>query len=323
VRKGDVGEVEVETDVARVAQDRLPKRRHGLRRVAGVFVGVRSELERVRGRIACVEQRPQRGDGVLGLAVHDLDGGQEMAFARIVRAQDQGPLQGGCRVVEPLEPHEADGVGMEGVELGIEQLACLGEVRDGRRAVSFPVLEHRQHCVTSGFAGSELEQAVEERHGLLAARLELDLGGARECGDVVRRDLQRLLERGQRLLLVSLADERDSLQRPQLGVLGSSAERRSGQLDGLVELSGAQRGADGLGRVLGCLGEGQAAARQQDDREAEFLEWSHHENTRANRDDQGCSTSAAPKTAGPGFLGWGTIHTASFPGRLVSSSGIG
>ena len=156
VGKGDVGKVQIQADVPRLEQDGLPKRAHCLRRVARVFGGVRNELQRRRGRIPGVEQGPQRRQGILRLLAHDLYRRQEVAFLWIIRAQSHGPLKDGGGFVEPLEPGEAGGVGVERVELGVEQLARLGEMRHGRRAVPLPVLQHRQHRVTGWIARAQL-----------------------------------------------------------------------------------------------------------------------------------------------------------------------
>ena len=80
-----------------------------------------------------------------------------MTFLSIVRTKGQGPLEDWHGVSEPLEPDETGGVGMEGIELGVEQLASLVEMRDGRRAVPLPVFQHRQHGVTRRIAGTKLE----------------------------------------------------------------------------------------------------------------------------------------------------------------------
>ena len=84
-------------------------------------------------------------------------GCQEVTFLWIIRAESQGPLKNGSGFVEPLELCEAGGVGMEGIELGIEQLARLVEMRDRRRAVPVPVFQHRQHGVTGWIAGTQLQ----------------------------------------------------------------------------------------------------------------------------------------------------------------------
>src|SRR5207249_6770304 len=51
-REGDVCEIQIKAHVARVQQNRLAKRAHGLWRVASVFVGCGSKAESVRARIA-------------------------------------------------------------------------------------------------------------------------------------------------------------------------------------------------------------------------------------------------------------------------------
>ena len=126
-------------------------------RVARVFSGVGNELQGIRGRTAGVEQRPQRSEGILGLLAHDLHGCQEVTLPWIIRAESQGPLKNGGGFVEPLEPGEAGGVGMEGIELGIEQPARLVEMGDRRRAVPLPVFQHRQHGVSGWIAGTQLQ----------------------------------------------------------------------------------------------------------------------------------------------------------------------
>ena len=157
MRKRDVGKIQIQADVPRLEQDGLPKRAHGLWRVARVFRGVGNELQGIHARIPGVEQGPQRSQGILGLLAHDLYGRQEVTFPWIIRAESQGPLEDGGGFVEPLEPGEAGGVSMEGIELGIEQLARLVEMRDGRRAVPLPVFQHRQHGVSGWIAGTQLQ----------------------------------------------------------------------------------------------------------------------------------------------------------------------
>ena len=152
-----------------------------------------------------------------------------MTFPWIIRAESHGPLKNGGGFVEPLEPGQAGGVGVQGIELGIEQPARLVEVGDRRRAVPLPVFQHRQHGVGGGIAGTQLQQTVEQRYGLRAVRFVPDLSGTRQRGHVVGCDLQRLLEGGQGLFAVALAGEGNALQGPQLSVPGEafSAERVS------------------------------------------------------------------------------------------------
>ncbi len=80
----DVREIEIEVDVPGLQQNRLPQRRDGARRVAGLLVGRGREPERLGVGARPLEQRRERGDGILRLPGHQLHGRQQLALARIL-----------------------------------------------------------------------------------------------------------------------------------------------------------------------------------------------------------------------------------------------
>ena len=104
-----------------------------------------------------------------------LYGCQELAFLSVVRVKSHRPLKDCHRVIKSFELHEASGVCMQRVELRVEKLASFLEMRGRRSAVSLPILQHGQHGVAGGIAGTQLQQTIEQRHCIPIARLVLYL----------------------------------------------------------------------------------------------------------------------------------------------------
>ena len=101
----------------------------------------------------------------------------------------------------------------------------------------------------SRFPGTPLQDPIQQRHGAAAAGFIVKLSGALERSHVVRVDLQRALERLQRLAPFAHACERDALQRPELWIVRRLPQCRSAVLDGLLEVPGAEGGRDRIDLV--------------------------------------------------------------------------
>ena len=174
VRKGDVGEVQIQIDVLRVEQDSLPERADRTGRVAGLFIGRGCEAQRLGIRPGPVEKGCNGRNGVLGLLGHELNGRQQLPLARIVRLKRHRPLKHADGAIELFQADEAGCVCMQSVELGIDEGAGLLEMRDGILTIALPVFQHRQHGVAGRIGGTQSQQAVQERHGTATSGLVVD-----------------------------------------------------------------------------------------------------------------------------------------------------
>lgn len=221
-----------------------------LRRVSGIFVGAGSQLQRSGIDVLRVAQGLQRGDGVLGFVIHQLNGGEDLALARIIGMKSDGLLQRAGRVVEALEAHEAGGIGVERVNFRVQELLRFFKMRNRGCAISFAIFENGQHGVGSEVFRMQFKQMVKKRNCGLIAGLIVNLRSAFEGGNIVRGNLQRLLKGGEGVFAVALAGEGDALERPELGVVGELLEGGPGELNGFIEIPGAQGRADGLGGIL-------------------------------------------------------------------------
>lgn len=192
----------------------------------------------------------QRGDGVLRLVIHQLNGGENLAFARIIGMKSDGPLQREGRIVEAFEAYEACGIGVQRVYFRVQQLLCFFKMRHGGSAIAFAIFENGQHGVRGEVFGLQFDEMVQERNCSLIAGLIVNLRRAFESGNIVRGNLQCLLKCGEGIFAVALAGESDALERPELGVVGELLKGGPGELDGFIEISGSQGRADGLGRIL-------------------------------------------------------------------------
>ena len=156
VREGDVRKIDVQVRIPRIEQDRLTQRAHGVRRVAGILVGAGRELERLRIGRAAFENRAQRVDRLARLRGHQLNRGQQPALAGIVGTKRDRALKHRRGLVEPLQPDEARAVGVQRVELRVEERAGLLEVADRRLALAVAVLEDGEHRVGGRIVGAQL-----------------------------------------------------------------------------------------------------------------------------------------------------------------------
>ena len=96
----------------------------------------------------------------------------------------------------------------------------------------------------------QFKQMFKKRNRGVIAGLIVNLRSAFEGGNIVRGNLQRLLKGGEGVFAVALAGEGDALERPELGVVGELLEGGPGELNGFIEIPGAQGRADGLNGIL-------------------------------------------------------------------------
>ena len=139
---------------------------------------------------------------------------------------------------------------MQRVELGIQELAGVFEMSDGRLAIAVAVLQHRQHGVARRIVRTQVQQTMEQRYRGATAGLIMQLGGAFQRGDVLRGDFQRMFERRQRVTDIALPGEGDALQGPELRVVRRRRQGGSSQRHRRVEISRTQGGTDGFDLIL-------------------------------------------------------------------------
>src|SRR5438093_13392620 len=105
------------------------------------------------------------------------------------------------------------------VELAVQEVAGLLEVSDGGLAVSVAVLEDREHGMARRIAGTQPDQASEQRHRVATAGLIMQLRGTFQGRDVIGRELEGVFERREGVTAVVLPGQRDAFTRQQLGVV--------------------------------------------------------------------------------------------------------
>ena len=56
-------------------------------------------------------------------------------------------------------------MGVQGIELRLDQRAGLLEMRDGGSAIALAVLQHGEHRVRRPIVGTQAQDPIEQRHG--------------------------------------------------------------------------------------------------------------------------------------------------------------
>ena len=210
-----------------------------------------------------MHQRRQRRDRVLRLLGHQLDSGKQLPFARALRLERDRALKDADRGIRLLQPHEAGGLSVQRVELRIDQRTRLLEVSDRRLAVAVPVLQHGEHRVRSRIVGTQSQDPIQQRHGARGCRLRSEVERRPRGRRVVRVDLQRALERLQRLGPFAHARERDALAASRAADRSASAAVPIGCARRLREVPGAQRRRDRIDSRALLSERGLARRRQQ------------------------------------------------------------
>ena len=127
------------------------------------------------------------------------------------------------RGIQLAQPHEAGGLGLEGIELRLDHRAGLGEMRHGALTVAFAVVQHREHRMRRRVVGALAQDPLEQRHGAPAAGLVVRLAGALERREIVRIDGQGALEGPERLGAPAQARERQAVEGPERGRRSASS----------------------------------------------------------------------------------------------------
>ena len=83
-----------------------------------------------------------------------------MPLLPIIRAKSYGALEDFYRPIELFELYQAGGVGMQRIELRVNQLTRLFKMTGRSSTVSVPVLQYSQHGMACGIAGTQLQQVI-------------------------------------------------------------------------------------------------------------------------------------------------------------------
>src|SRR5580698_1296440 len=136
-------------------------------------------------------------------------------------------------------------------------------MRDSRRAISLLIFEHRKHAVAGRIRGPQAQDALQKRNRVLASLPILDLDRALQRRNIVRRDIQRLGERRQRVFVVALMRVSHTLNRPQFRTVWFFLMSLPDLFQSLGIVPGLQQPADRRNALGGGLG----ASLKQRDRE--------------------------------------------------------
>ena len=131
-----------------------------------------------------------------------------------------------------FESYQADGIGVQGSRLGIQNRSCLLKVACRAGAIALPIPQHAR----ASRAPSD-RPAVSRRRRLSsgaasgAARLKLNLRGALQSHDVIRRDVQGLLKAASASPGIAPAGERHAVQGPQMRIVWEFLQSGCGSIE--------------------------------------------------------------------------------------------
>lgn len=184
-------------------------------------------------------QAPLRSHGT-GHVGQDI--GEHHLVAQPLLGADQQSLSVQRCVGHPSR--KIDRKARRGVERGVEAGLIDGPSRPQRARREVNGRDRERHGRTVGVAVRGRQGRVAIGQGAKAvAQIQASIGAIVACSREVRRQPQRLVKEGQRLVRLALAAQHGAQGVPQQGLIGLHRKRRSQEIDGLVAAIEITQGA--------------------------------------------------------------------------------